>query len=322
MKKKSPIRLEPAAPERQPITIGIIEELMKVPNSGDSRAFTRLSAIQDAGRDSIVFVQDEKSLKAALTSEAGLILAPFEFGSRKDSRIFAVKNPKYVFAQCAHYFDSFEKTLIHPSAIIDPTAHIGYGTSIGAGSVIEAGAYIGEYCKIRNNVTIHANVVIGDYVLVQSGAVLGSLGFGYARNRDTGEYLRFPQQGTLTIEDDVEIGANTTIDRGALGETRIGSGTKLDNLVHIGHNCIIGRNVIMAAQVGLSGSCTIDDGVIIAGQVGLGDHVHIGPGVVLGGQGGVFPGKEITGPGQVFAGTPAEPLANYLKTLARIRRLK
>jgi UDP-3-O-[3-hydroxymyristoyl] glucosamine N-acyltransferase len=321
MKSKRPIRLKPAPPERPQITVGIIEELMKQPKSGDARAFTRLSAIEDAGHDSIVFVQDEKSLKAALASDAGLILAPFEFGARKDTRIFAVKNPKYVFAQCAYYFDSFEKTLIHPSAIIDPTAYIGEGTSVGAGTVIEAGAYIGEYCKIRNNVTIHGSVVIGDYVLVQSGAVLGGLGFGYVRGED-GAYVRFPQQGTLVIEDDVEIGANTTVDRGALGETRIGAGTKIDNLVHIGHNCRIGKNVIMAAQVGLSGSCTIDDGVIIAGQVGLGDHVHIGPGVVLGGQGGVFPGKEILGPGQVFAGTPAEPLANYLKTLARIRRLK
>jgi UDP-3-O-[3-hydroxymyristoyl] glucosamine N-acyltransferase len=321
MKSKRPIRLEPAPPERPQITVGIIEELMKEPKSGDSRAFTRLSAIENAGHNSIVFVQDEKSLKAALASDAGLILAPFEFGARKDSRIFAVKNPKYVFAQCAHYFDGFEKTLIHPSAIVDPTAYIGEGTSVGAGTVIEAGAHVGEYCKIRNNVTIHGNVTIGDYVFVQSGAVLGGLGFGYVRGED-GKYLRFPQQGTLVIEDEVEIGANTTIDRGALGETRIGEGTKIDNMVHIGHNCIIGKNVIIAAQVGISGSCTIDDGVIIAGQVGLGDHVHIGPGVVLGGQGGVFPGKEITGPGQVFAGTPAEPLANYLKTLARIRRLK
>jgi UDP-3-O-[3-hydroxymyristoyl] glucosamine N-acyltransferase len=321
MKKKRPIQVDPAPPDRQPITVQIIEELMKLPKSGDSRAFTRLSDISDAGHDSIVFVQDEKTLEAALASEAGLILAPPKLAPQRDRRIMFVEHPKYVFAQCAHYFDSFEKTYIHPSAIIDPTAHIGEGTSVGAGSVIEAGAYIGEYCKIRNNVTIHGSVTIGDYVLVQSGAVLGSMGFGYVRGKN-GKYLRFPQHGTLVIEDDVEIGANTTIDRGALGETRIGEGTKLDNLVHIGHNCQIGKNVIMAAQVGISGSCTIEDGAILAGQVGLGDHVHIGPGVVLGGQGGVFPGKTINGPGQVFAGTPAEPLANYLKSLARIRRLK
>jgi len=321
MKKKIPIRLAAASPERPPITVGIIEELMKLPNSGDTRSFTRLSAIEDAGHDSIVFVQDEKALKAALAGDAGLILAPFEFGAHRDSRVLAVQNPKYVFAQCAKFFEGFEKPFIHPSAIIDPTAYVGEGTAIGAGSVIEAGAHIGEYCRIGSNVTILGSVTIGDYVLIQSGAVLGSLGFGYVRG-ENGKYLRFPQQGILVIEDEVEIGANTTIDRGALGETRIGAGSKLDNLVHIGHNCIIGKNVIIAAQVGISGSCIIDDGVIFAGQVGLGDHVHIGPGVVLGGQGGVFPGKHLTGPGQVFAGTPAEPLLDYLKSLARIRRLK
>ena len=319
--KKRAIPLEPSKPARQPITVGIIEELMKLPNSGDSRAFTRLSGISDAGHDSIVFAQDEKTLEAALASDAGLILARLGLDNRHDSRVFAVKNPKYVFALCSYYFDSFEKTHIHPSAIVDPTAYVGEGTSIGAGTVIGAGAYVGEYCKIRNNVTIHENVEIGDYVLVQSGAVLGGLGFGYVRG-ENGKYLRFPQQGTLIIEDEVEIGANTTIDRGALGETRIGRGTKIDNLVHIGHNCIIGKNVIIAAQVGLSGSCTIDDNVIIAGQVGLGDHVHIGPGVILGGQSGVYPGKTVTGPGQIFAGTPAEPRTEYLRSLARLRRLK
>jgi UDP-3-O-[3-hydroxymyristoyl] glucosamine N-acyltransferase len=132
----------------------------------------------------------------------------------------------------------------------------------------------------------------------------------------------FPQQGVLVIEDDVEIGANTTIDRGALGETRIGKGTKIDNQVHIGHNCVIGKNVVIAAQVGISGSCTIGDGVVMAGQVGLGDHVTIGPGVILGGASGVFPGKTLTGPGQMFMGVPAEPLKEYLKGVARVRRLK
>jgi UDP-3-O-[3-hydroxymyristoyl] glucosamine N-acyltransferase len=319
--KKRAIPLEPSKPAREPITVGIIEELMKLPKSGDARAFTRLSSIEDAGHDSIVFAQDEKALEAALASDAGLILAPPGLDARHDSRVMAAKNPKYAFAQCAKYFEGFEKAHIHASAMIDPTAHIAHGTSVGAGSVIEAGAYIGEYCKIANNVTIYGKVVIGDYVLVQSGAVLGSMGFGYVRG-ENGNHVRFPQQGSLIIEDEVEIGANTTIDRGALGETRIGAGTKIDNLVHIGHNCIIGKNVIIAAQVGLSGSCIIDDNVVIAGQVGLGDHVHIGPGVILGGQSGVYPGKHLTGPGQIFAGTPAEPRTEYLRSLARIRSLK
>jgi UDP-3-O-[3-hydroxymyristoyl] glucosamine N-acyltransferase len=320
MKRRS-IPLESPDPARKPITVAIIEDLLHLPKSGDTREFARLADIADADRHSIVFAQDEKSLAAALTSKAGLILAPPELDSHKDKRVLEVKHPKYAFAQCAKYFEAFEKTYIHPSAIIDQAARLGRNCAIGAGTVIEAHAVLGDNCTLGANVTVHANVTLGNNVLVQSGAVLGGIGFGYVRGQD-GAYVRFPQQGTLVIEDDVEIGANTTIDRGALGETRICQGSKIDNLVHIGHNCRIGKNVIIAAQVGLSGSCIIEDGVIFAGQVGLGDHVHIGPGVVLGGQGGVFPGKHLTGPGQVFAGTPAEPLADYLKSLARIRRLK
>jgi UDP-3-O-[3-hydroxymyristoyl] glucosamine N-acyltransferase len=150
--------------------------------------------------------------------------------------------------------------------------------------------------------------------------VLGSDGFGYARGREG--YIGFPQVGTLAIEDDVEIGANTTIDRGALGETRIGRGTKIDNLVHIAHNCQVGRDVIMAAQVGMAGSCVIGDGAMLGGQVGLGERVTIGPGVMLGGQGGVLPGKALVGPGHVFWGTPAQPVKQYLRDLARIRKYR
>ena len=133
--------------------------------------------------------------------------------------------------------------------------------------------------------------------MVQAGAVLGSTGFGYARNAETGEYLMFPQQGRLVVEDDVEIGANTTIDRGALGETRIGRGTKIDNLVHIGHNCVIGKNVMIAAQTGISGSSVVEDGAILGGQVGIGEHATVGEGVILGGGAGVLSGKKMRGRG-------------------------
>jgi UDP-3-O-[3-hydroxymyristoyl] glucosamine N-acyltransferase len=232
-----------------------------------------------------------------------------------------VKDPKYAFALCGRWLDGFAAVEIHPSAVIDSAASVGYGTSVGAGAVIEAGAVVGENCRIGSNVTIYGCAEIGDDVVVQAGAVLGAMGFGYVRGED-GRYVRFPQQGRLVIEDDVEIGANTTIDRGALGETRIGAGTKIDNQVHIGHNCRIGKNVVIAAQVGISGSCVVEDGVVLAGQVGLGDHVSIGPGVILGGASGVFPGKRLEGPGQMFMGVPAEPLTDYLKRIAKVRRLK
>ena len=157
---------------------------------------------------------------------------------------------------------------------------------------------------------------------MQAGAVIGSTGFGYVRNEETGEYIMFPQQGAIVLGDDVEVGANTTIDRGALGETRIGQGTKIDNLVHIAHNCSIGRNVVIAAQVGISGSCVIEDGAVLAGQVGLGDHCHVGAGVILGGQSGIYPGKTVQGAGELFAGTPAQPVRDHMKSLARLRRLR
>jgi UDP-3-O-[3-hydroxymyristoyl] glucosamine N-acyltransferase len=158
-------------------------------------------------------------------------------------------------------------------------------------------------------------------VIVHAGAVLGSDGFGYVRDGATGEYTKFPQQGRLVIEDDVEVGANTTIDRGALEETRIGRGTKLDNLIHLGHNVSVGRNVVIAAQTGVSGSSSIGDGAIIGGQVGMGEHAEIGAGVILGGQGGILPGKRVQGPGMVFWGTPARPIKDYLRELATLARL-
>ena len=199
---------------------------------------------------------------------------------------------------------------------------IGAATIIGSGSVIGAGVRIGSNCRIYPRVVIYPGATLGDRVVVHAGAVLGADGFGYVRDRTTGEYTQFPQQGTLVIEDDVEIGANTTIDRGALEETRIARGTKLDNLIHIGHNCSIGSNVVIAAQTGISGSSTVGDGAILGGQVGMGDHALVGPGVILGGQAGILPKKKLLGPGIVFWGTPAKPVRQYLKELAMLARLK
>jgi UDP-3-O-[3-hydroxymyristoyl] glucosamine N-acyltransferase len=180
---------------------------------------------------------------------------------------------------------------------------------------------IGRECEIYPNVTIYAGTALGDRVIVHAGAVLGSDGFGYVRDTQTGRYEKFPQVGRLVIEDDVEIGANTTIDRGALDETRIGRGTKIDNLVHIGHNCHLGENVVIAAQTGLSGSIVIENDVVLGGQVGIGEHARIEEGVMLGGQGGVLPNKVLRGKGVAFWGTPAQPLREYLKQLATLARL-
>jgi UDP-3-O-[3-hydroxymyristoyl] glucosamine N-acyltransferase len=180
---------------------------------------------------------------------------------------------------------------------------------------------VGRGCHLYPRVVVYPGVVLGDGVVVHAGAVLGADGFGYVRDPKSGAYVQFPQQGTLVIEDEVEIGANATIDRGALEETRIGRGSKIDNLAHIGHNVRVGRDVVIAAQTGVSGSSIIGDGVIVGGQVGIADHVEIGDRVILGAQAGVPSRKKLKGPGVVFWGTPARPIKEYLKDLATLGRL-
>jgi UDP-3-O-[3-hydroxymyristoyl] glucosamine N-acyltransferase len=212
---------------------------------------------------------------------------------------------------------------VSPHAVVGDNASIGAGTRVGSGAVVGVGVTIGASCRIFPKVVLYPGTTVGDRVIIHAGAVLGADGFGYVRDPLTGEYTQFPQQGSLVIEDDVEIGANTTIDRGALQETRIRRGTKIDNLVHIGHNCDIGEDVVIVALAGISGSSTVGKGAVLAGQVGIGDHVHIGPGVVLGGQAGVFNGKTIKGEGagEIMYGTPARPLRQVLREQAALARL-
>jgi UDP-3-O-[3-hydroxymyristoyl] glucosamine N-acyltransferase len=198
---------------------------------------------------------------------------------------------------------------------------VGERTRIGPNCAIGHDTKIGAHCNVAANVTIYPNTVIGDRVVVHAGAVLGADGFGYVRDRATGRYEQFPQIGVLIIEDDVEIGANTTIDRGALGQTIIRRGTKIDNLVHIAHNVDIGEDVVIAAQTGISGSTVVEKNAVIAGQVGLADHVRIGEGAILGAQCGVPSNKIVRGPGQLFWGTPARPIKEYLKQLAILSRM-
>jgi UDP-3-O-[3-hydroxymyristoyl] glucosamine N-acyltransferase len=218
---------------------------------------------------------------------------------------------------------------IGPRAILGEHVKVGDETIIGAGSVIGAdgggavggnAVQIGSHCRLDPNVTIYPGTTLGDRVIVQAGAVLGSAGFGYVRDSQTGRYEQFPQVGRLVIEDDVEIGANSTVDRGALDETRIGRGTKIDNLVHVGHNVHIGQDVVIAAQTGLSGSAVVEDNVIIGGQVGIADHVRIEAGAILGAQSGIPTKKVIRGKGVVFWGTPARPIREYLRELAFLSR--
>src|SRR3984885_14830292 len=302
---------------------------------------TGVSSIAGAGPGCLGFAEEEASFAAALASAAGAVLVGSQMTTAGANKpVLRIPQPRLAFARAALLLrDPQPDPSIHPSAVIDPRAQIGGGVSVGAhasveegasigsGTIIGAGVVIGARGRIGSNCHIYPRVVIypgatlGDRVVVHAGAVLGADGFGYVRDRTNGEYTQFPQQGTLVIEDDVEIGANTTIDRGALEETRIARGTKLDNLIHIGHNCNIGRNVVIAAQTGISGSSTVGDGAILGGQVGMGDHALIGPGVIVGGQGGILPKKKLLGPGIVFWGTPAKPVRQYLKELATLARL-
>jgi UDP-3-O-[3-hydroxymyristoyl] glucosamine N-acyltransferase len=289
---------------------------------------TAVSSIEDAGESSVVFAVEGDALGRALQSKAGVILASRKLESAElppyrtpDPRVLWVADAKYAFALVARRLSvNGVRAGVHASAVVGQSVAIGVGTAVGPGAVLGDGVVIGSGCEIGARVTIYAGTVLGDRVVVQAGAVLGSTGFGYVRSAETGEYLIFPQQGRLVVEDDVEVGANTTIDRGALGETRIGRGTKIDNLVHIGHNCVIGKNVIIAAQTGISGSSVVEDGAILGGQVGIGEHATVGAGVILGGGAGVLSGKKMRGPGEVFWGRPARPLKEYLRDLARLKR--
>jgi UDP-3-O-[3-hydroxymyristoyl] glucosamine N-acyltransferase len=304
-----------------------------------------VASLESASADDLVFVDDEKHLAAALRSRAGAVIAGTFAASAEAQRPLLISDhPKLAFARAARMLHagpdgSRQEGNIHATAVVHSSAQLGAGvrvaeravigecaqigenTRVGAGCVIGAGVKIGRDCEFYPNVTVYAGSTVGDRVIVHAGAVLGSDGFGYVRDRKSGHYEKFPQVGRLTIEDDVEIGANTTIDRGALDETRIRRGAKIDNLVHIGHNCQIGEDVVIAAQTGLSGSIVIENGAVLGGQVGIGEHARIGEGVMLGGQGGVLPNKILRGKGVAFWGTPAQPLRQYLKQLATLARL-
>jgi UDP-3-O-[3-hydroxymyristoyl] glucosamine N-acyltransferase len=299
---------------------------------------TGVASIQSAGVHDLVFTEGEKALDEARTSKAAAVIAA-EPVSGKPTLIST--HPKLTFARAAQLVlgSATTRSGIHPSAVVDLTARvapdasigalcfvgpgvvIGGGTRIGEGCVLIGRATIGSNCELVARVTVYPETTIGDRVTVHAGAVLGSDGFGYVRDRETGEYVKFPQQGRLDIEDDVEIGANATIDRGALDATVIGRGTKIDNLVHVGHNVRIGTNVVIAGQTGVSGSSVIEDGVIVGGQVGIAEHVTIESGAILGAQAGVPSNKVIRGKGMVFWGTPARPIKDYLKELAILARL-
>ena len=319
-----------------------VQELAEIVNGrvvGDGETgILRIAELDQARDGDIAYVDNEKFLSAAGESKAGCLIVPLGYGEKFPERTsIEVSNPKLAFALIgaalhppvrrepqihataviAESADVALTAFIGPHVQIGENAHVGAYTRIEAGVVVGANVNIGDDCVLHPNVVLSDGVTIGNRVILHAAVCLGADGFGYVRH-DHG-YQKFPQIGTVVIEDDVELGAHTCVDRAALGRTRIGRGTKLDNMVHVGHNCDIGERVVIAAQTGISGSVVIEDDAIIGGQVGFGDHTRVQKGAIIGSKAGILPGK-IVRPG-VWWGIPVQPLDQYKRMNAHLNRL-
>jgi UDP-3-O-[3-hydroxymyristoyl] glucosamine N-acyltransferase len=296
----------------------------------------RVASLESASEGEIAFIEERKLLLSAASSKASCLIVPEEAGLDAPCVIEAA-HPKLAFALIAELLHPRKQRepALHPSsniaasALIDDGAfigacvEIGERTRVGAGTQILAGASVGDDVSIGRDCVLHPNVVLydgaqlGDRVILHAGVVIGADGFGYVRSE--AGYHKFPQMGRVVVEDDVEIGANTCVDRGALGRTRIGRGTKIDNLVQVGHNVEIGERVVIASQTGISGSTVIEDDAVIGGQVGMGDHARVLSGAVIGSKAGILPGKIVRA--GVWWGIPVQPLEDYKRLNAHMNRL-
>jgi UDP-3-O-[3-hydroxymyristoyl] glucosamine N-acyltransferase len=286
---------------------------------GDGEAeITGVAALESAGPGDLSFVNSRKA--AQQSSRAGCLIVPVDFASSAGRTIIRDASPRAAFATAIPLLRQLPDPAagIHPTAVIGEGTLIGVGTSIGPHASIGRNVTIGEGCLLHANVTVYDGVSIGRDVILHSGCVIGADGFGFTM--EEGRWEKFPHVGRVEIGDDVEIGANACIDRAALGVTSIGEGTKIDNMVHVGHNCRIGKHVVIAAQTGFSGGVVVEDYAVIGGQVGIGDKARIESRAVLGSGCGILTSKIVRG-GQVVWGTPARPLKQYLEQLANLARL-
>jgi UDP-3-O-[3-hydroxymyristoyl] glucosamine N-acyltransferase len=305
---------------------------------GDStREIRGVANLENAGPEELTFLEGIRDLARAARSRAGCILVA-EGAALPRQTTMEVSHPKLAFIRAAEALapSVARPPRIHPTAIIardaqlapdvSAAAHvvIQSGVVVGEGTRLEVGAFLGEgvevgsFCVFYPRVTAYPGARIGNRVTLHAGAVIGSDGFGYVFAE--GRHHKFPQLGGVIVEDDVEIGSNTTVDRGSLGTTVIGKGTKIDNLVQIAHNVQIGRHCVIAAQTGISGSARIGDYVVMGGQVGIADHVRIEDHVTIGGQAGIPTGK-IVRKGSTIWGTPARPLAEFKRMYAQLASL-
>ena len=296
-----------------------------------------VSSPERAGLRDLIYIDAEKHSSRAAASGAACVIAA-EGIAIGGKTVLRHAQPKMAFAKAAAIL--LERTPvavgihatavvpslaklgsdvgIGPFAVIGEDAHVGNGTQIGAHCVVGAGCWIGENCRIHPRVTIYPGMRIGHRAEIHSGAVIGADGFGYAFG--DGRYWKFPQVGIVEIGDDVEIGANATIDRGSLDDTRIAEGVKLDNLVHVGHNVQIGAHTVVAAQTGISGSSVLGHHVVVGGQVGIADHCTLEDGSIAGAQAGIPTGKTIRS-GQTVWGTPAREISKFKEAYAWYARL-
>jgi UDP-3-O-[3-hydroxymyristoyl] glucosamine N-acyltransferase len=296
----------------------------------------RVAGIEEAGPGDVTFLANRKYEKLLPSVRASAVILR-EDAPSAPAALLRTPDPYLAFARAVGIFAPVSRPPagVHATAVVPADASIGAGVSIGpfvsigAGAsvgdrtvifpsvTIGPGARIGEDCVIHSNVSIREAVTIGHRVVLQNGVVVGGDGFGFVRRGD-GTHEKIPQVATVVIEDDVELGANTTVDRPAVGETRIGQGTKIDNLVQIAHGVSVGRNVLMAAQVGIAGSTEVQDDVVFGGQVGVGGHLTIGRGAVAVGRSGVTNSVD---PGAMVAGYPAIDSREWRRSSAVYRRL-
>jgi len=297
-----------------------------------------VAMLETAGSDDLSFVANRKAALQSHRSAAGCLLVGMEFPNDSSRTVIRCEDPRTSFARCLMKMHPkpAHTPSIHSTAVIAPSAMVGDGVSIGpyavigeetriasgvrigAGCAIGGRVSIGQEATLHPNVTIYDDVDIGDRTILHSGVVIGADGFGF--NMVGGQWEKFPQVGRVSIGKDVEIGAQSTVDRAALGVTWVGDGTKLDNMVHVGHNCRVGKHVVVAAQTGFAGGVIIEDYAIIGGQVGVGDKVRIESRAVVGSGAGILTSKVVRA-GSVMWGTPARPLREHLEQLANLARL-
>lgn len=302
------------------------------------KEITGVAPLENAGGADVSFVGNRKAAMMAEASAAGCLIVPMDFPCPGYRTVIRVLEPRTAFARAmSRFYPTAElKPGVHPTAVlginveigalvsIGPHVVIGDSTRVGVSSVIGAGCVIGKRvslgdgCVVYPNATIYDNVDIGKGCILHSGCVIGADGFGFVMAGD--HYEKFPQVGRVEIGDYVEIGANSCVDRAALGVTSIGEGAKLDNMVHVAHNCHIGRHVVVAAQTGFSGGVVVGDYAIVGGQVGVGDKARIESRAVVGSGAGILSSK-IVHSGQTVWGTPARPLKEHLEQLANLARL-